>query len=79
MQVLLLSKLNCKNSTFTSNYHYMSCKYDLSHSDSYIDTIHLLGKVQIKSQQETKCCSCRIAVALCEIRDGLASCDKITN
>ena len=36
---LLLSKVNCKNSTFTSNYHYLSCKYDLSHSDWYIDTI----------------------------------------
>ena len=30
---LLLSKVNCKNSTFTSNYHYLSCKYDLSYSD----------------------------------------------
>ena len=42
---LLLSKVNCKNSTFTSNYHYLSCKYDWSHSDWCIDTSHLLCKV----------------------------------
>ena len=48
---LLLSKVNCKNSKFTSNYHYLSCKNDLSHSDWYIDTSHLLGKVQLKRQQ----------------------------
>ena len=42
---LLLSKLNCKNSTFASKFHYLSCKYDISHSDFYIDTSHLLGKV----------------------------------
>ena len=45
---LLLSKVNCKNSTFTANYQCLSCKYDLSHSDWYIDTSHLLGKVQMK-------------------------------
>ena len=76
---LLLSKVNCKNSTFTSNYHYLSCKYDLSHSDWYIDTSHLLGKVQMKRQQEIKCCSSRMITELCEIRDGLASCEKITD
>ena len=54
---LLLSKIKCTNSTFTSNYHYLSCKYDLSHSDWYICTSQLLGKVQLKRQQETKCCS----------------------
>ena len=57
---LLLFKVNWKNSTFTSNYHYLSCNYDLSHSDWYIDTSHLLDKVQLKRQQETKCCSSRI-------------------
>ena len=52
----LLSKVDCKNSTFTSNYHYLSCKYDLPHSDWYIHIGHLLGKVQLKRQQETECC-----------------------
>ena len=56
----MLSEVNCKNSTFTSNYHYLSCKYDLSHSDWYIDTSHLLGKVQLKRQQETNRQSARI-------------------
>ena len=32
---LLLSKLNRKTSTLTSNYHYLSCKYNFSHSDWY--------------------------------------------
>ena len=71
---LLLFNVNYKNSTFTSNYHYLSCKYDW-----YIDTSHLLGKVQMKRQQETKCCSSRKIIELCEIRDGLASCEKITD
>ena len=74
-----MSQFNCKNSTFTSNYHYLSCNYDLSHRDWYIDTSHLLGKVQMKRQQETTCCSYRIIIELCEIRDGLASCEKITD
>ena len=43
-----------------------------------IDTSHVLGKVQLKRQQETKCCS-RMIIEFCEIRDGLASCEKITD
>ena len=39
-----LSKLLCKNSTFSSNYNYLSCK------DWYLDTNHLLGKVRLKCQ-----------------------------
>ena len=76
---LLLSKINCENSTFTSNYHDLSCKYDLSHIDGYIDTSHLLAKVQLKRQQETKCCSSRMIIELCEIGERLASCEKITD
>ena len=51
----------------------------ICHSDWYIDTSHLLGKVQMKRQQEIKCCSSRMIIELCEIRDGLASCEKITD
>ena len=40
-----LSKLLCKNSTFASNYSYLSCKYNLSHHDWHLDTSHLIGKV----------------------------------
>ena len=76
---LLLFKVNCETSTFTSKCHYLFCKYELSRSDWYIDTSHLLCKVQLKRQPETKCFSSRIIIELCEIRDGLASCEKITD
>ena len=33
----------------------------------------------VNCQQETKCCSYRMLIELCEIRDGLASCEKITD
>ena len=39
-----LSKLLCKNSTFASNYRYLSCKYSLSHHDWHLDMNHLTGK-----------------------------------
>ena len=42
-----LSKLPCKNLTFSSNYYYLSCKYELSNQDWYLDTNHLLGKVRL--------------------------------
>ena len=45
-----LYKLPCKNSTFSSNYNDLSCKYELSNQDWYLDTNHLLGKVRLKSQ-----------------------------
>ena len=76
---LFLSKVNCKNSTLRLIIIFLSCKYDLSHSGWYIDTSHLLGKVQMKRQLETKCCSSRMIIKLCEVRDGLASCEKITD
>ena len=33
-----LSKLLCKNSTFSSNYNYLSCKYELSNPAKLRDT-----------------------------------------
>ena len=45
-----LSKLPCKNATFSSNYNYISCKYELSNQDWYLDTNHLLGKVPANSK-----------------------------
>ena len=45
-----LSKLLCKNSTFASNYSYLSCKYNLSHHDWHLDTSHLIGKVRLKNK-----------------------------
>ena len=48
-----LSKLLCKNSTFASNYSYLSCKYNLSHHDWHLDTSHLIGKVRLKNKQKS--------------------------
>ena len=75
-----LSKLLCKNSTFASNYSYLSCKYNLSHNDWHLDTSHLIGKVRLKNKQ--KSChigSCQDIIELCDIRDGLALCDTLSN
>ena len=75
-----LSKLLCKNSTFASNYSYLSCKYNLSHHDWHLDTSHLIGKVRLKNKQ--KSChigSCQDIIELCDIRDGLALCDTLSN
>ena len=76
---LLLSKVNCKKNQCLHLITTIYVLYNLSHSDWYIDTSQLLGKVQMKRQQETKCCSSRIIIELWEIRDGLASCEKITD
>ena len=48
-----LSKLLCKNSSFASNYSYLSCKYNLSHHDWHLDTSHLIGKVRLKKKQKS--------------------------
>ena len=65
-----LSKLLYKNSTFASNYSYLSCKYNLSHHDWHLDTNHLIGK-----QESCHNGSCQDIIEYCEIRDGLALCD----
>ena len=70
----------CKNSTFASNYSYLSCKYKLSRHDWHLDTSHLIGKVRLKNKQ--KSCdigSCQDIIELCDIRDGLALCDTLSN
>ena len=74
-----LSKLLCKNSTFSSNYNYLSCKYELSNKDWYLDTNHLLGKVRLKCQLNITCSSWQSVIELCEIRDGLSSCEALSN
>ena len=60
----------CKNSTFASNYRYLSCKYSLSHHDWHLDMNHLAGKVRLKNQQKSIYSkSCQDIIELCEIRD----------
>ena len=74
-----LSKLSCKNSTFSSNYNYLYCKYELSNQDWYLDTNHLLGKVRLKRQLNITCSSWQNVIELCEIRDGLSSYEVLSN
>ena len=75
-----LSKLLCKNSTFASNYRYLSCKYSLSHHDWHLDMNHLAGNVRLKNQQKSIYSrSWQDIIELCEIRDRLSSCDTLSN
>ena len=74
-----LFKLLCKNSSFSSNYNYLSCKYELSNQDWYLDTNHLLGKVRLTCQLNITCSSWQSVTELCEICDGLSSCDALSN
>ena len=74
-----LSELLCKNSTFSSNYNYFSCKYELSNQDWYLDTNHLLGKVRLKSQLNITCSPWQSVIKLCENCDSLSSCEALSN
>ena len=62
-----------KNSTFSSNYHDLSCKYELSNQDWYLDTNHL------KSQLKITYSLWQSVIELCEIRDGLSSCEALSS
>ena len=74
-----LSKSLCKNSTLSTNYNYLSCKYELSNQDWYSDTNHLLGEARLNSQLNITCSSWQSVIELCEIRDGLSSCEALSN
>ena len=43
---ILRVKLLCVNSTFSSNFQYLSIKYGLTEADWYTNIDHLLGKVR---------------------------------
>ena len=45
---MLRVKLLCVNSTFFSNFQYLSFKYGLTEADWYINIDHLMGKVEKK-------------------------------
>ena len=51
-----LSKLLCKNSTFASNYRYLSYKYSLSHHDWHLHINHLARKVRLKTGRNRSTC-----------------------
>ena len=42
-----------KTQLFHQIYNYLSCKYELSNHDWYLDTNHLLGKVRLKKNRYT--------------------------
>ena len=70
----------CKNSTFASNYRYLSRKYSLPHHDWHLNMNNLAGKVRLKNKQKSVYSkSCQDSIELWEIRDGLASCDTLLN
>ena len=68
-----------KNSTFSSNYNYLSCKYELSNQDWYLETNHLLCKVRLKSQLNITCSPWQSIIELYEICDGLSPCEALSN
>ena len=62
---------------YADPYLYLNC---LTIIDWHLDTSHLIGKVRLKNKQ--KSCnigSCQDIIELCEIRDGLALCDTLSN
>ena len=55
-------------------------KYSLSHHDWHLDMNRLVGKVRLKNQKKSIYSkSCQDTIELCEIRDGSASCDALSN
>ena len=79
---ILRVKLLCVNSTFSSNFQYLSFKYGLTEADWYINIDHLMRKVRKKmSILYPKPILCSVLKELCAIRDNITTCDiaSITN
>ena len=69
---ILLSNLCCLQSTFASNYRYLSSKYNISLNDWFTNVIHLICKVGIKFQQNSRSSNeVQSLIELCAIRNGL--------
>ena len=62
-QIIIISPLNMN--CLNQNWH--------------LDTSHLLGKVGLKGQLNITCSSWQSVIELCEIRDGLSSCEAVSN
>ena len=74
-------KLLCVNSTFSSNFQYLSFrpKYGLTEADWYINIDHLMGKVRKKmSILYPKPIFCNVLKELCVIRDNITTCDIVS-
>ena len=66
-------------STFTSNYIYLSYRYNISHDDWRKNKSHLIGKVKLKFQQDFQSMNtAQTLVELCAIRDGLSTCNALS-
>ena len=76
---ILLSKLCCLQSTFSSNYRDLSSKYNISHNDWFTDVSHLIRKVRMKFQQNYHSSNkVQSLIELCDIRDGLSTCSTLS-
>ena len=59
---------------------YVSYKYSLSHHDWHLDMNRLVKKVRLKNQKKSIYSKyCQDIIELCEIRDGPALCDTLSN
>ena len=77
---ILSSKLCCLQSTFASNYRYLSSKYNISHNDWFTDVSHLISKVRMKFQQNSRSSNeVQPLIELCAIRDGLSTCNTLSH
>ena len=75
---IVLSKLYCIQSTFGSNYKYLSCKYGISQDDCYTNLNQLVEKVNINCHEEIQHRNTvQTVVEVCAIRDGVAVCDTV--
>ena len=64
---------------FSSNYNYLSCKYELANQDWYLDPIHLLANVRLKSKLNITCSSWQSVIELCEFAMVISSCEALLN
>ena len=78
---LLLSKLNCMNSTFARNYNYLCYKYELTDKDWYSDINYLLGKVKMKFSYQSSdyTLTVKTVTELCNIRNGNLICQTLSH
>ena len=72
---IISSKLHYIKSTFTSNYKYLSYRYNIFHDDWYKD----ISQVKLKFQQDFQSRNtAQTLVELCVINDGLSTCNALS-
>ena len=59
---------------------YLSSKCNIFHNDWFTDVSHLIGKVRMKFQQNSRISNeVQSLIELCAIRDGLSNCNILTH